>query len=212
MTECRPSLNTNTPGQWLDLTDHEKLYIILQAKPNKGNEGIQDIKSSEDLAVELAAAMDKDLDDEVSLPRPPFLTEVFPTGVPHMRYRRIVTLANENQVSKVARGLWQNSRLVWKKLTTNRRVRFGVWAAGAEEDHQRAPREPVMDGQAPITVLFGLSEATVHKYAALFGLFTTVSTRGASHILGRTKYVVTYGRKERAFISHDVTLDSTLGK
>ena len=76
----------DTQVQWLDLTDHEKLYIILQAKPNKGKEGIQDIKTPEDLAVELAAAMDKDLDDDVPLPRPPFLTEVFPRGVPHMRY------------------------------------------------------------------------------------------------------------------------------
>ena len=48
----------DTQVQWLDLTDHEKLYIILQAKPSKGKEGIQDIKSPEDLAVELAAAMD----------------------------------------------------------------------------------------------------------------------------------------------------------
>ena len=94
--------------------------------------------------------MDKDLDDDVPLPRLPFLTEVFPTGVPHMRYQRIVTLANGNQVSKVARGLWQNSRLVLKKLTTDRRVRFGVWGAGTEEDRQRAPRKPVLDGQALI--------------------------------------------------------------
>ena len=69
----------DTEVQWLDLTDHEKLYIVLQAKPNKGKEGIQDIKSPEDLAVELAAAMDKDWDDGVPLPRPPFLTQVFPT-------------------------------------------------------------------------------------------------------------------------------------
>ena len=123
-----------------------------------------------------------------------------------------MTLANENQVSEVARGLWQNSRLVLKKLTTDRRVRFGVWGAGAEDDRQRAPREPVLDGQALIIAPSGLSEATVRKYAALFGLFTTVSTRGASHILGRTEYVVTYGRKESAMISHGVTLDSTLGE
>ena len=174
----------DTQVQWLDLTDHEKLYIILQAKPNKGKEGIQDIKSPEDLAVELVAAMDKDLDDEVPLPRPLFLKELFPT---HMRYQRIVTLANENQVLEVARGVCRNSRLVLKKLPTYRRVRFGVWGAGTEEDHQRAPREPVLDGQALITAPSGLSEATVRKYAALFGLFTTVSTRGASHILGRTK-------------------------
>ena len=116
---------------------------MLQAKPNKRKEGIQDIKSPEDLAIELAAAMDKDLDYDVPLPRPPFLTEVFPTGVPHMRYHRIVTLANENQVSEVAPRLWQNGRLVPKKLTTDCRVRFGVWGAGTEEDRQRAPREPV---------------------------------------------------------------------
>ena len=110
-----------------------------------------------------------------------------------MQYEHIVTLANENQVSEVARGLWQNNRLVLKKLMTDHRVRFGVWGAGTEEDKQRAPREPVLDGQALITAPSGLSEATVRKYAALFGLFTTVSTRGASHILGRTQYVVTYG-------------------
>ena len=127
----------DTQVQWLDLTDHEKLYIVLQAKPNKGKEGIQDIKSPEDLAVELAAAMDKDLDDDVPLPRPPFLIEVFPTGVPHMRYQRIVTLANENQVSQVARALWQNSRLVLKKLTTDCHVTFGgnVSALGARARH-----------------------------------------------------------------------------
>ena len=129
----------DTQVQCLDLTDHEKLYLVLQAKPNKGKEGIQDIRSPEDLAVKLAAAMDKDLDDDVPLPRPPFLTEVFPTGVPHMRYRRIVTLANENQLSEVARGLWQNSRLVLKKLTKDRPLRFGVWGVGTEEDRQQAP-------------------------------------------------------------------------
>ena len=80
-----------------------------------------------------------------------------------MRYQRIVTLANENEVSEVARGLWQNSRLVLKKLTTDRRVRFGVWGAGIEEDHQRAPREPVLDGQALITAPSRLSEATVRN-------------------------------------------------
>ena len=35
--------HSDTRVQWLDLTDHEKLYIILQAKPKKGKEGIQDI-------------------------------------------------------------------------------------------------------------------------------------------------------------------------
>ena len=168
--------------QWLDLTDHEKLYIVLQAKPNKGKEGIQDIKSAEDLAVELAASMGKDKEDDVPLPRPPFLTEVFPTGMPHMWYQRIVTLANENQVSEVARRLWQNSRLVLKKLTTDCRVRFGVWGAGTEEDRQRAPRELVLDGQALIIVLPGLSEAIVRKYAALFGLHRSVDSRGVPHI------------------------------
>ena len=154
--------------------------------------------------------MDKDLDDDVPLPRPPFLIELFPTGVPHMRYQRIVTLPNENQVLEVARGLWQNSRLVLKKLTTDRRVRFGVRGAGTEEEHKQASRAPVPAGQALITAPCGLSEATVRKYAALFGLFTRVSTRGASHTLGRTEYVVAYGRKESVLISHDVTPDSTM--
>ena len=80
------------------------------------------------------------------------------------------------------------------------------------KDHQRAPRKPGPDGQALIIAPSGLSEATVRKYAELFGLFTTVLTRGAPHTLGRTEYVVPYGRKESALISHDVTLDSTLGE
>ena len=67
-------------------------------------------------------------------------------------------------------------------------------------------------GQALIIAPSGLSEARVRKHAALFGLFTAVSTRGASHILRRTEYVVTYGRKESAMMSHGVTLDSTLGE
>ena len=112
----------------------------------------------------------------------------------------------------MVRGLWQNNRLVLKKLTTDRRVRFGVWGARTEEDRQRAPREPVLEGQALIIAPSGVFAATVRKYAALFGLFTTVSTRGASHILGRTEYVVTYGRKLSAMISHGVTLDCTVGE
>ena len=38
---------------------------------------------------------------------------------------------------------------------------WGVGGAGTEEDHQGAPREPVLDGQALITAPSGLSEATV---------------------------------------------------
>ena len=71
-------------------------------------------------------------------------------------------------------------------------------------------RRYILDGQALIIAPSGLSEATVRKYAALFGLLTTVSTRGISHILGRTEYVVIYGRRESAMISYGVTLDSTL--
>ena len=84
--------------QWLELTDYKRLYIVLQAKSSKLNKGAQDIQSPEDVALEMATALDAEVDDECPLPRLPFLTHVFATEVPHMRYQRIVTLANEDHL------------------------------------------------------------------------------------------------------------------
>ena len=99
----------DTRVQWLDLTNYERRYMVLPAKPSNGKEGAQDIRSAEDLAVELAAASDTKLDSECVLRRLPFLTHVFATGVPHLRYQRIATLANKDHLSEVAHHMWQTA-------------------------------------------------------------------------------------------------------
>ena len=110
--------------QWISLADPEQVFVLLQAKPGKGVGKNTAVQGPEHLSLELVATLDEELVDEDHLPRGPHLQHIFPTGVPHLKYQRLVTLADESQIGDLARRLWQGSRFVLKRISTDRRVRF----------------------------------------------------------------------------------------
>ena len=82
--------------QWISLADPEQVFVLLQAKPRKGGGKNTAVQGPEDLSLELAATLDEELVDEEDLPRGPHLQHIFLTGVPHLKYQRLVTLADES--------------------------------------------------------------------------------------------------------------------
>ena len=74
------------------------MFVLLQAKPGKGGGSNTAVYGPEDLALELAATLDEELVEEEELPGGPYLQYLFPTGVPHLKYQRLVTVADENQI------------------------------------------------------------------------------------------------------------------
>ena len=91
--------------QWISLADPEQVFVVLQAKPGKGGGKNTAVQGPEDLSLELAATLDEELVDEEDLPRGPHLQHIFSNGVPHLKYHRLVTLADESQIGDLARRL-----------------------------------------------------------------------------------------------------------
>ena len=46
-------------------------------------------------------SLDEELVGEEELPRCPYLKHLFPTGVPHLKYQRLVIVADENQIGEL---------------------------------------------------------------------------------------------------------------
>ena len=70
--------------------------MLLQAKPGKGGGTNTAVQGPKDLSLQVAATLDEELADVDDLPRGPHLQHIFPTGVPHLKYQRLVTLADES--------------------------------------------------------------------------------------------------------------------
>ena len=78
------------PYQHIELTHHQEIYVVLQAKAKQG-ETLSLIEGPGDLETELGVS----LVDEYEIPTNTLLIHIpdtFPQGVPHVRYQRLVTI------------------------------------------------------------------------------------------------------------------------
>ena len=199
--------------QCISLADLEQIFVLLQAKPGKGGGTCTAVQGPEDLSLELAATLDEELAHEDDLPRGPHLQHIFPTGVPHLRYQRLVALADESQIGGLARRLWQGGRFVLKRITTGRRVRFASWGeSSSSKSKNDSPPAVLLEGQTRIIALAGLSANLLRKYATLFGFFSAFQSESTNTHFGKSSYVVTYASPDSSIAEHQVTLDSQLGE
>ena len=196
--------------QRIDVSNSATVFILLQAKPQKGGGGTTSIQGPEDLSYEIAASLDEEISDDIDLPRGPHLEHIFPTGFPHLRYQRLFTSHGEGHVSWL---LWQGGRFVLKRLLTGRRVRFASWYDDQQgPSGERSPLPALLDGQARITAPSGLAEKNNKKSChPVWGLYCVHSCQGGTHF-GRRSYVVTCSNAECEAAANTVTMDSSLGE
>ena len=108
-----------------------------------GGGGAASVQGPEDLSFEVTASLDKKISHDVQLCRGPRLQPIFPTGVLHLRYQRLVTLQGVDHVTQVSIRLWQGGRFVLKRSLTDRNVpcafrRKSQLRTQAEHDHMLA--------------------------------------------------------------------------
>lgn len=203
----RNALDTDPPTQYINISDPASVYIILQAKPSKGPATATTIQGPEDLETEIYGAMGMDPPEE----RGPVLPDIFPQGVPHMRWQRLTTVKDVSYLPEIARRLWEGGRLVIKRLDTDQRVRFGTWARQENKPARAAPRER-LPNEATVAAPYATPEETVRRYMALFGEFESVTCDNARGGMGQKSYTVTYKNPDSATIAHNVTFDTALGE
>ena len=78
------------PYQHIELTHHQEIYVVLQAKAKQG-ETLSLIEGPDDLETQLGVS----LVDECEMATNRLLMhipDIFPQGVPHIRYQRLVTI------------------------------------------------------------------------------------------------------------------------
>ena len=190
--------------QWTSLANPEKVFVLLQAKPGKGGGGSNTaVQGPESLALKLATSVDEEMVQEEELSQDPCLQHLFPIGVLHLKYRRLVTVADDNQIGELARKLWQGGRFLLKRITTDTRVRFARRQDtsphhGARDD----PPAVLLEGQMRPMAPARLSKNVPKKYATLFGVFCAFQPQSANTHFGKSSYIVTYVAPDSAIPAH----------
>ena len=132
--------------------------------------------------------------DEEELRRGPYLQHFFTSGVPHLKYQRLVTLADENQIVGLDRKLWHGGRFVLKRRTIDRQVCSLCHETGHITPPRRERRSTgvLLEGQTPLMPLAGLSQNVLRNYATLFGAFSAFEAQSTNTQFGKLSYIVTY--------------------
>ena len=197
--------------QYIDLTDMSDVYVIFQAKIHK-TPTTSSIGGPEDLETELYMALGFDQgepldrgDQDLRMIMP----EVFPQGVPHMRFQRLVKVTNTSLLTGISRKLWQGAGLVIKKMDTDKRVRFGGWSRSGH--NKVTPLPPLQERQAYFTTPANMPEEDCRKVCTLFGTYTAFAETKRT-VFGRTTWLVEYADKDSAGIADGAVVDTLLGE
>ena len=140
------------------------------------------------------------------------IPDIFPQGVPHVRYQRLVTIHPGYNKAEQAQTLWEAGKLVLKHVHTEQRVRFGTWSQDTDKGINETGIPALEDNEIWMDVPIGTPESSIRRYAALFGSFTTVNHRPMLGGKERTGYKVQYVNKDSAVVAHGLTLESVLGE
>ena len=93
------------PTKFVELTGVAHLHLIQQAKPRKGNNvSVSSVQCVADLEAEIYGAPEVDEPADRD-PTRMFLTQLFPQGVPHMRFR-LIHISPDVPITEVAMHLW----------------------------------------------------------------------------------------------------------
>ena len=137
------------PYHHIKLTRHEEIYVVPQAKAKHG-EILSPIEGQEDLETKLGVSLVEGY--EVRTKRLLMhMPDVFPQGVPHVRYRHLVTTHPGYSKADLAQTLWEAGKLVTRHLYMDQRVRFGMRSHDTDKGTFEASM-PVMEDHVLFTL------------------------------------------------------------
>ena len=171
--------------------DAEGVYILTQAQY------LNPIRTQLELETEILCALDMEVPvlgtRQVDSP---FCLELLAQETPLCKYSKLVDLM------ELSGKLWQGGRIMIKTLSTDQRVRFGMWAywrppKGVEELELLEPGE--------------VSQYTVRRLATMFGAITKLEHHHRYNHKGLTRYKIVYKHMESSVICDGMEFETVAG-
>ena len=187
--------------------------MIQQAKPRKANTAsVSSVQCAAELEAEIYGALEVDEPANRDRTRM-FLTQLFPQGVPHMRFQRLIHISPDVPITELAMRLWTGGRLFLKHVHSDERVWFGQSGSGARgRDTPTVPKHPnEIILQAPTAALL----ETIRLCAAQFGAFESVQDadkNGRQHLRGKVSYRIRYQHASSTVLAHGVVFHLAAGE